>query len=165
MSQNPRAVVTGSVWMGSGIGSIESALTEIFQGANDEVMLTVYTIGSHADLVFDLLRASLCRGILVKLAINQLGNQPPDVIDALLSLAREFSHFQLFDFSDNNGGSLHAKAVVADHKIALVGSSNMSKRGLFSNHELAVLLSGDAAIGAGKAMDLLLNSKALRRVR
>lgn len=165
MNDDPQVAVTGTSWMGSGIGSIESSLTYLFKKARDEISLTVYTIGSGADLVFNLLRIALDRGILVRLVINRLEKQPIDVRNRLLSLTSDYSHFHLYDFQDTSDAALHAKAVVVDHRIALIGSSNMSKRGLLANHELAVIVSGSAAVTAGKAMDCLFSSPLVKQVR
>ena len=46
--------------------------------------------------------------------------------------------------------------VVAHRHMALVGSSNLSRRGLLNNHELAVLVEGLAAVDVARALDLLL---------
>ncbi len=46
-------VVTGTAWMGGGIGSIESALERLFRDARQEIVLTAYTISSSADRLFD----------------------------------------------------------------------------------------------------------------
>ena len=159
-----RVAVTGTTWMGSGIGSIESAIDELFRAASNEMMLSVYTIGTGADLVFRWLEGALARGVQVSLIINALGNQPPDVVKRLAQIEDNYRHFYLYDFQGEIGSSLHAKAIVADHRVALVGSSNMSRRGLLANHELALLVDGPAAAAAGRAMDALLKSPLVRRV-
>ena len=75
-----------------------------------------------------------------------------------------YQHFHLYDFLVEAGSSLHAKAIVADHRAALIGSSNMSRRGLLANHELALLVDGPAAATAGRAMDALIESRLVIRV-
>lgn len=161
---NVRVVVTGTSWMGTGVGSIESALDNLFREARDEITLTVYTIGTGADLIFEWLEGALARGILIRLVINDLEDQPTDVVARLHSLAGGYQHFHLYDFSGKADSALHAKAVVVDHRMALVGSSNMSRRGLLANHELAVLVEGPAAAVTGQAMDALLSSPMVKRV-
>lgn len=160
----PKIVVTGTAWMGVGIGSIESALDQIFKEVKDEVIMTVYTIGSGADSIFNWLENALNRGIRIRLIINNLVNQPDDVVDRLKTLNSSYRHFELYDYSGSGDSSLHAKAIVADHQVALIGSSNMSKRGLLANHELAVVERGSTASTAGIAMERLLNSPLVRRV-
>ncbi len=50
---------------------------------------------------------------------------------------------------------LHAKVIVVDHNAALVGSANMTWKGLVGNHELAVLVSGEVASRVGMLLDKL----------
>ena len=159
-----RIVVTGTSWMGASIGSIESAIDDLFRTAVDEIILSVYTIGSGTDLVFRWLEGALSRGVQVSLVINALEGQPADVAKRLRDVDGRYQHFHLYDFLGEAGSSLHAKAIVADHRAALIGSSNMSRRGLLANHELALLVDGEAAATAGQAMDALIDSPFVRRV-
>ena len=75
-----------------------------------------------------------------------------------------YRHFHLYDFQGEAGSSLHAKAIVVDHRVALIGSSNMSRRGLLANHELALLVDGEVAATAGRALDAMIESPFARRV-
>ena len=158
-----RVVVTGTSWMGAGIGSIESAIDNLFRTATDEIILSVYTIGSGTDLVFRWLEGALTRGVQVSLVINALEGQPADVVKRLRDIDGRYQHFHLHNFLGDAGSSLHAKAVIVDHRAALIGSSNMSRRGLLANHELALLVDGEAAATAGRAMDALLGSRLVSR--
>ena len=150
--------------MGAGIGSIESALDQLFRSATDEIILSVYTIGPGTDLLFRWLESALARGVQVSLVINALDDQPSDAVKSLCDINGRYEHFHLYDFQGEAGSSLHAKAIVADHRMALIGSSNMSRRGLLANHELALLVDGTAATAAGRAMDALIESPLVRRV-
>ena len=150
--------------MGAGIGSIESAIDDIFRTATDEITLSVYTIGTGSDLLFQWLERALERGVQVSLIINSLEDQPPDVVKSLRSINDKYHHFHLYDFQGEPGSALHAKAIVADHRLALIGSSNMSRRGLLANHELALLVEGPVAATAGRAMDALIDSPLVSRV-
>ena len=163
-SSMAKVVVTGTRWMGAGIGSIESAIDDLFRNATDEIVLSVYTIGSGTDLVFRWLESTLNRGVQVSLVINSLEDQPTDVVRNLRAIDGRYQHFHLYDFQGEAGSSLHAKAIVVDHRVALIGSSNMSRRGLLANHELALLVEGKAAATAGRAMDALIESPLARRV-
>ncbi|GAB4537262.1 MAG: phospholipase D family protein [Anaerolineae bacterium] len=165
MSENRVSVaVTGIVWMGKGIGSIESALGRLFREAGQEIMLAAYTVSSGADLLFDWLEATLVRGVHISLIINRLDTQPPDVIARLHQLAAIYPHFHLYDFVPESETDLHAKTIVVDRRLALVGSSNLSRRGLLANHELAVLIEGGAAMDIAMAIDCLLADHRAKRV-
>jgi len=43
-----RVIVSGPAWMGSGIGSIESALDSLLRHADEEVLMVVYSISRNA---------------------------------------------------------------------------------------------------------------------
>jgi len=53
---------------------------------------------------------------------------------------------------------LHAKVIVVDRKKALVGSANLSLRGLMNNHELGVVVEGPVAAEIARAIDMLMAS-------
>ena len=59
---------------------------------------------------------------------------------------------------------MHAAAIVVDHRVALVGSSNISRRGLLTNHEIAVVVDGETAVEVGLTMDALIDSSHVYRV-
>jgi len=161
-----RVLVTGTAWLGGGTGAIESELNHLFREARQEVMLSAYAIGSSLDLLFDWLEGALARGVDVKLVVNGLQAQPADVGSRLRGLADAYPHMHLYDFVPGTDADLHAKVVVADRKKALVGSSNLSRRGLLTNHELAVLVEGPTAAEIGRVLDrLLANPAYATRVR
>ena len=83
-----------------------------------------------------------CSAIIV---INRLNEQPSEVVSKLVNLANEFSYMSIYEFPSSEGVDLHAKIIVADHNRALVGSSNLSKRGIFTNYEMGILIDGQLA--------------------
>src|SRR5579875_1675873 len=161
---NIRVVVTGTDWMGSGIGSVESALEQLFREAKQEIILTAYSISTRADLLFDWMRTALDRGVKISLIINRLDDQPYEVTTLLYQLADTYNHLQLYSFLSADHADLHAKVIVVDRQIALIGSSNLYRRGLQSNHEMAVLFNGTAAASAASGLDQLLKSQDVARV-
>ena len=165
MKNQTQIVVTGLAWMGSGIGSIESAMERIFREAEQEILITTFAISNETDLLLEWLEAALARGILVKIIINSVQGQPSEVIGRLGGLSRAYSHLYLFNFAGDQGHDLHAKVVVADRKMALVGSSNLSRRGLLKNHELALFVQGSSAEKVSQALDKLLASSLVVRLQ
>ena len=144
--------------MGSGIGSIESAIGDLFRLAEHEVLMTAYSIGTGTDLMFQWLDNALSRGVRVMMVVDDFDNQPDAVRNSLRKYARLYSHFVLLGFQGGQDSALHAKTIVVDRKVAIVGSSNMSKRGLIDNFELGVIVHGTTAALAGQAMDTLISS-------
>lgn len=154
-----RVLVSGLAWMGSGMGSIEAAIEELLGTAQREILLTAYTIG-QADYIFALLEMALIRGVEVRMVVNCLNEQHSSVQKQLKNLRDKYPHFYLYSFEGREEQSnLHAKVLITDRQKALVGSSNLSYRGMVVNHEMAVLVSGKEATEAGMVIDRLLSSK------
>ncbi len=155
-----KIVVSGSTWMGSGLGSVESALLRLFEQANEEVMIVAYAVSRGATLLFEQLSALLSRGVRVAIIINRFAGQPLDVQRTFQHLQRSFAPLlQLFSFDpENDQSDLHAKLIVVDRQQAMVGSANLSLRGLQANHELSVVVTGAAAAEIARAIDLLMRS-------
>ncbi len=153
---NVQVVVSGLGWMGSGIGSIESAIQELLSDAQHEILLTAYSIGK-ADQIFDSMEAALSRGVRIRMIVNRLSEQIVPVQHRLRILEKKYPHFTLHPFRPTDEhGDLHAKVIVVDRKRALVGSSNLSYNGMVVNHELAVLLDSDGADQVARAIDMFL---------
>ena len=154
---NVGVVVTGIDWMGGGVGSIESAMRQLFQEAKQEILLTVYTITSAADMLFDWLEMALSRGVEIKMVVNRLDEKAPAVGSQLHRLDSMYPHFHLYNFVSDDPIDLHAKLVVADRQKAIVGSSNLSRRGLLTNYELALMIEGVTATEIASIVDRLIS--------
>lgn len=152
-------VVTGLAWMGAGVGSIESAMERLFTSAMQEISLTVYALGTNPEQVLNWLKGALARGVAVRAILNRSQEQPAVVLDLLKQLAATYPHFSLFHFVAPDQGELHAKVIVADRRLALVGSSNLSWHGMIANHELALLVDGQPAARVASTLDKLFNSQ------
>ena len=149
--------------MGSGVGSIESAMERIFREAEHEILITVYAISNATDLILEWIENALARGVLIRILVNRLESQPAGVATRLKQLAQIYPHFHLLSFQGDEEHDLHAKTIVADRRLALVGSSNLSHRGMITNHELAVLIEGDAAQNIASTLDKLFESGFISR--
>lgn len=152
-----QVVVSGLGWMGSGVGSIESAIDDLLSNARHEILLTAYSIGK-ADRIFNLLEAALARGVRVRMVVNRLSEQYDSIQRHLKQLQRKYPYFFLHSFEpDNKRGDLHAKVLVVDRQRALIGSSNLSYSGMILNHEIAVVVGKEEAESIASAIDKLLN--------
>lgn len=157
-------VVTGLAWMGAGIGSIESALERLFTSAKQEISLTVYALGTDPDRITTWLESALVRGVAVRMILNRSEEQPAAAIGSLKRLAANYPHLSLYRFAGPENSELHAKVVIADRRLALVGSSNLSWHGMVANHELALLVEGEAAAGVAGALDRLFHGAYCERL-
>ncbi len=157
--------VTGLAWMGHGIRSINSILEEMLPQTNDEIQIVAYRITRGATGFLDIVTACLSRGIKVNIVVNRFDKQPIEIKKRLLKLASQFRHFELFDFSPENiNEDLHAKLIVLDRSSALIGSSNITWRGLVLNHELGVIVEGQSASKIGSLIDSLTRDSRTKRV-
>jgi phosphatidylserine/phosphatidylglycerophosphate/cardiolipin synthase-like enzyme len=154
----PEVAVTGDFWLGRGLRSIWTLVRDCISKAESEIQIAAYAIGENSDEYefFELLRGVLARGIRVLMIVNRFSNQRGSVRDALLELAGKYPSFALKSFNPRDKREdLHAKLIVVDHTIALVGSANLSFKGMVANHEVMVKLSGKTAYSVGELLDRL----------
>jgi cardiolipin synthase len=164
-ASEPRVVATGPAWLGAGTGSVDSALEDLMRGAAREIQVAAYRVTTSASDFLRLLKSRLDAGVRVSLVINRLSAQDDSITRSLRDLARTYSHFELYDFQPKGEREdLHAKVIVVDRERALLGSANLTGRGLVANHELGVVLSGKIARDLGAALDRLVQSTDAVRV-
>lgn len=162
----PEIAVTGDFWLGRGLGSIWSLVKDSISNAESEVQIAAYAIGENSDEYefFELLEGALARGIRVLMIVNRFSNQRESVRKSLLELVHKYNSFVIKNFNpQDKREDLHAKLIVIDHSAALVGSANLSFRGMVANHEVMVKLSGKTAYSIGELIDRLsANSESIR---
>ncbi len=150
--------VTGNFWVGKGVRSIWSMLNDTISKAENEMQIAAYAIGENSDEYefFELLKGALARGIRVLLIANRFSKQRETVRKTLLELVMKHKTLIVKDFNpQDRREDLHAKIIVVDHSIALVGSANLSFKGMVANHELMVRVSGKTAYAIGELLDRL----------
>jgi phosphatidylserine/phosphatidylglycerophosphate/cardiolipin synthase-like enzyme len=160
-----RTVVTGLGWMGSGVGSVNTATEELVMSAQNELTVLAYSMSDGAERLMELVQERLRSGIRFTIVVNQLANQYGQIPEDLKRLAHDYvSHCFVYNFdgADQNA-SLHAKAVIADRQRAIVGSANLSWNGLVNNHELCLYIEGRAVSDLALTVDRLLAHRFVRR--
>lgn len=144
--------------------SIETGLHELFANARRRIVASAYSIGSAA---FDLPEAwvanALSREVSILLVANRWNDQPRVATAPLERLARRDKRLEIWSWDGPEWHELHAKVVVADDRLALIGSSNWSGNGLLRNHELAVLVEGEPARVAARLITALTGSTCAHR--
>lgn len=131
--------VTGLGWMGTGVRSIQTALKEMLRDAQDEVLICAYSMTGGAGDVLEEFEACLKRGVRVVAVVNRFVSQPQGVQRYFQQLTTTYEYCQVYSFNDFDE-ELHSKLIVIDRKVALVGSANLSMRGMQQNYELGVLI-------------------------
>jgi cardiolipin synthase len=159
-------VVTGLAWMGRGIRSIDSTIEEMLSSATDEIQIAAYVVTSGAEGFVRLVSNCLTRGVKVTLVVNRFGKQPRKMQNMIMDLLHQFPHFSLFQFSPRAiNEDLHAKIIVVDRTKALIGSSNLSWKGLILNHEIAVIVDGPSAARISSLVDMLCRDKRTKAIK
>jgi len=152
--------------MGNGIRSINSLLEESLPKAIAEVQIVAYRITKGSGEFLQWLAACLNRGLRVSLVINRFEKQSTTIKEQLLQLSHEFPYFTLLDFCPEDASEdLHAKIIVIDRTKALIGSSNITWKGLVLNHELGVFIEGPTAARISGLIDTLERDQRTRIVK
>ncbi len=160
----PRVVVTGVAWMGAGIGSIGTAFEDLLRKARHEVLALMFSLGTGGLDALELLVDTAEHGLPVIAIVNHLETQPVDAQRVLQRLILDRPWAQVWDFSTSTPDEeLHAKAIVVDRYWALIGSPNISRRGLLTNYEIGVVLEGEPAAQIAMVIDRLRNEPTLVR--
>jgi cardiolipin synthase len=157
-------VATGRPWVGSGVGLIDTALNRLFAEAKDEILITAYSVTYAEELIIPLLRGALERGVRVCITVNKLDEQPTSLRAPLLRLRNEFPFFDIRSYEGEPASDLHAKLIVIDRRVAIVGSSNLTRRAMKDNIEIALLVRGPAANDVARLFDRLQAAQDTRRV-
>jgi len=152
--------VTGLGWMGTGIRSVKSTLREILQESRQEVLLCAYSLSGGAGEILDEFENCLKRGIKFTGIVNRFNQQPKEIQDYILALITAYDYCNFYDFN-HPLEELHAKLVVVDRRIALVGSANISMRGMERNYELGVLLKDREVATIADCIDQMLDFPAV----
>jgi len=147
-------VATGSNLVGGGVRSIQSVIEEMLLEAEDEIIIAAYTISGNLKDFFQLLWKAAARGVKIKMIINQIESQPPEVRKTLSDMSAEFPHVQIYNYSDE-ACSLHMKVVAVDRKKALIGSANLTWKGMVENLELGVVVEGELAETVSRILENL----------
>lgn len=156
--------VTGMAWLGSGVPSVEQEMTSLVRGARRELTLSAYSITSGAIAFLREIREVAAQGVNVTLIVNCFGRQPANVQEFLKEALRALpKRWKLLNFEPLSGQSeLHAKVLTVDRSVALVGSANLSFHGMFSNHEMAIVLRGPTAERIAHRLDMLGSGTSVR---
>lgn len=158
----PQVLVTGRLWLGAdGARSIGSVLGEIIESAAQEVLIVAYRLTIAVPDFVKAVERALARGCYVRLLLDRSTTDSAED-EYLERLLRHYPTFAVWDFRESTGAyqhcSLHAKMVVVDRSVAIVGSANFSKNGMVENHEMALRVSGRAARSLAIACDSIVEN-------
>ncbi|PWW32313.1 cardiolipin synthase [Cytobacillus oceanisediminis] len=150
-----QVLATGSGWLGSGIESIQSNVIELIRNCKHELIIGSYSFGLGGLEIIPQIEKALKRNVSVSIFINNFYQQDIIIQEELKKLKRITLNMKIYNFKPTNSDDLHAKLIIADRTYAIIGSSNLSKRGFISNHELAVLIKDREVSKIASAFDRL----------
>lgn len=158
--------VTGMAWLGSGIPSVDQEIVSLVRGARHEIALCAYSMTAGGMAFLREMRDVAGQGVITTVIVNEFVRQPQEIQSYLIDAVRMLpQQWRVLDFVPPFPQSeLHAKVLVVDRAAALVGSPNVSFHGMFSNHEMAVVVRGPLAETVAARVDMLAHSNAIRPV-
>ncbi|MBI2570483.1 MAG: endonuclease [Candidatus Schekmanbacteria bacterium] len=152
--------------MGGGAPALERTLSDLIAGARREILLTAYSVTPGSERIWEEIERALATGIRATIVVNRIAEQCDEARHLLDRLSRSSPEtLALHDFrGEDDASGLHAKVLVVDRRSALVGSANLSHRGMVTAHEMAMVVSGPAADGIADRIDALVRSPLVSRV-
>ncbi|MEU8242243.1 DISARM system phospholipase D-like protein DrmC [Actinoplanes missouriensis] len=152
--QASAAVRIESVWSGPSthpvpVRSTAQVLVDLVGEAHHELLLMTYSAKEHAPLKAAL-TAALARGVDVTVVVETLtgsggalsGSEPAKAFDGLPGL--RMWHWPV-EKRDEEYAKMHAKIAVADRRVLLVSSANLTHSGVHRNIEAGLLVRGGTA--------------------
>jgi len=134
------------VWTGPESGVSSSRLTaaaviELINAARSEILLVSYATRTEPS-ISTALSAAVARGVAVTLLAERHQDNP-----SYTALGTPFPGLNALRLhwpaqSRPPGAALHAKIIVVDDQVALVGSANLTSRAMESNLECGILIRG-----------------------
>jgi phosphatidylserine/phosphatidylglycerophosphate/cardiolipin synthase-like enzyme len=121
---------------------INAVLDELLLGARQEIVVLGYELSDRG--VLDRLADRSSMGVRVELLLDSVQTPLPAVAAAWPVGSGSARVWRTSVDGRGRPIRLHAKAVIADGRRALVGSANFTRSGLRSNLELGVILDGPA---------------------
>jgi cardiolipin synthase A/B len=134
------------VWTGPESGVSSSRLTaatviELITAAQSEILLVSYATHTEPS-INTALAAAQGRGVLVTLLAERHQDNPSYTASGIPFPDLGALRLHWPASARPPGASLHAKVIVVDDKVALVGSANLTNRAMESNLECGILIRG-----------------------
>jgi phosphatidylserine/phosphatidylglycerophosphate/cardiolipin synthase-like enzyme len=151
----------------SGRSLRQAAIAIIDQAMTTLVLCTPYLDRAGISLLLDALRAAALRNVAITIITQELHNPQSPNAQAIALLRHELAGARTplccysalpADMGEPTVTRIHAKVLLADAHIALIGSANITGAGLGHNMELGVVVRGAEVIGLVSLLDALLQT-------
>jgi phosphatidylserine/phosphatidylglycerophosphate/cardiolipin synthase-like enzyme len=128
-----------------------AAIAELIGGANREILIVSYATQSEPSIAAALAGA-VARGVEITILAERHEDNPGYSATGLPFPGLRATRLRWpADRRPAGGSALHAKIIVVDDDIALVGSANITSRAMESNLECGILIRGGQAPAAIKS--------------
>lgn len=148
------SVTVETVWSGPSSHSVPvrataQALVEVIAEARHELLLMTYSAKPHLE-IRTALEAATTQGVAVTVVVETLrgagsalsGAEPAAAFSAIPGV--ELWHWPVINRTES-GSKMHAKLAVADQRVLLVSSANLTQSGVAKNIEAGLLVRGGHA--------------------
>ena len=163
-----------TVWSGPGshhvpVRATAAVLGDVVREARHELLLMTYSARPHQPLS-DALGAAISRGVAVTVVVETLqgagsalsGDEPYQAFTGIPGI--ELWHWPTSQRTES-GAKMHAKLAVADRRVLLVTSANLTQSGVTKNIEAGLLIRGGTVpVRAAEHIDALRSSGKLTRL-
>ena len=164
-AQRASEVSIETVWSGPAshhvpVRATTAVLSDIVGEAGHELLLMTYSAKPHPPLT-DALRAAIGRGVAVGVVVETLegvgsalsGDEPYQAFTGINGI--ELWHWPTARRNEP-GAKMHAKLAVADRRVLLITSANLTQSGVSKNIEAGLLIRGGTApVRAAEHVDAL----------
>jgi hypothetical protein len=151
----------------SGLSLRQAAIAIIDQTMTTLVLCTPYLDRAGISLLLDALRAAAFRNVAITIITQELHNPQSPNAQAIALLRHELAGAGTplccysalpADMGEPTVTRIHAKVLLADAHIALIGSANITGAGLGHNVEMGVVVKGAEVVGLVSLLDALLQT-------
>ena len=153
-AQHASEITVDTVWSGPGsyyvpVRATAAVLADIVREARRQLLLMTYSAKPHQPLI-ESLRAAIGRGVTVSVVVETLqgagsalsGEEPYRVFTGIDGI--ELWHWPTSRRTEP-GSKMHAKLAVADRRVLLITSANLTQSGVGKNIEAGLLIRGGSA--------------------
>lgn len=160
-----QVAASGACWVGRSARSVSQILIEAISGARREILILAYSMTPGAGTLLREVQARGRVGVRVRILVNRFSEQSRTSRTFLMGLVKGFPDGRVYSFEPTTSEEdLHAKVIVIDRSVAIVGSANFSWSGLARNHELCLEVRGETAEVIGKLIDDLILEGPVREI-
>lgn len=151
---------SGKHWIGADVETISHTVFDLLSQAKTSIQISAFSMGEKNDATqtfFKIIREQLNAGRYVQFIVNNFnGDTIGKFSKKQINSLKEFQNFDFFDFcGQDKFGALHAKIIVIDRTIALIGSSNISSSAMNHNYEIMLNIGGDDVAKIANLLDVL----------